>query len=113
MCCTIWEGNCIRLIIMKEISKRNAKKLGLDVMLLQTQEECAELTKAISKYNRTRGIGQITEMSQGDAYQNMLEEIADVNICVEQLIYLLGVKEEINDLKDKAFEKVQERYKNF
>ena len=95
---------------MKYISKENAKKLGLDTLLWQTQEECGELVKAVGKYNRTRGIGQKTETSKKEAYQNLLEELADVSICVEQLIYLLGAENDIEALKDKAFEKVKNRY---
>ena len=97
---------------MKEISKQNAKKLGSQTILFQTQEECGELIKAIAKYNRVNGIGQKTETPREDAYSNLLEELADVSICIEQLIYLLDVKTEIEELKDKAFLKVNRRYRN-
>ena len=95
---------------MKEISKQNAKKLGKQTMLFQTQEECAELIKAIGKYNRTNGIGQKTETTKEEAFTNLLEELADVSICIEQLIYLLDIETEIEELKDKAFRKVKHRY---
>lgn len=95
---------------MKEISRLNARKLGKDTMLLQTMEECGELIKAISKYNRTRGIGQITETPPHEAFDNLLLELADVRICVEQLIYLLDAETEVKYLMDIAFEKVRRRY---
>lgn len=95
---------------MKEISKQNAMKLGKDTLLLQTIEECGELIKAISKYNRARGIGQKTETPQSEAFDNLLLELADVKICVEQLIYLLDAETEVKYLMDVAFEKVAKRY---
>lgn len=49
---------------MTEKSKQNARKLGKDTLLWQIQEECAELIQAVAKYNRCRGVGQITEVSK-------------------------------------------------
>lgn len=97
---------------MENISKENAKKLGIDTLLWQTQEECGELIKAIGKYNRTRGIGQKTEVSNEEAYRSLLKEIADVNICLEQLTYLFGAEFVIDNMKNIAFAKVQKRYEN-
>ena len=96
---------------MNEISKQNAETLGLDTMTFQTMEECGELIKAISKFNRTRGIGQKTEMAHRDAYLQMIEEMADVEICIEQLKYLLGCESMVDQAKIVAFEKVHNRYK--
>lgn len=96
---------------MTDISKKNADTLGLQTLLFQTQEECGELIKAIGKYNRTNGIGQKTEMLSHDAWSAMLREIADVSICIEQLIYLLDAEELVNQCRDTAFHKVKERYK--
>lgn len=97
---------------MKEISKENAKKLGVQTLLFQSQEECGELIKAIGKYNRTNGIGQKTETSMEKAYEDMINEIADVEICLEQLKYLLNIEEIVEECKDGAFNKVHERYKD-
>lgn len=96
--------------MIASISKRNAKMLGKETNLLQTIEECGELIKAICKYNRTLGIGQKTEVTTKDAYQNLIEEIADVSICIEQLIYLQGIEDEVEDAKAKALVKVEKRY---
>lgn len=95
---------------MKEISIRNAEILGKQTLLFQTQEECGELIKAIAKYNRTRGIGQRTETTEEIAYKNLIKELADVEICLEQLIYLLNAKESVDQKKQIAFEKVATRY---
>lgn len=93
-----------------DISKENANKLGVQTSLWQTQEECGELVKAIGKYNRTRGYGQITETTEEDAIKNLIEEIADVSICIEQLAYLLGVEGQVEEARNAAFNKVQKRY---
>lgn len=95
---------------MKEISRKNALKLGLQTMLFQTMEECGELIKAISKYNRYNGIGQKTEAKETEVYCNLLEEIADVEICIEQLKYLMSIESLVEQAKDVAFEKVAKRY---
>lgn len=95
---------------MKEISKQNAQKLGNQTLLFQTMEECGELIKAISKYNRTNGIGQKTEKTQEEAFFDMVMEIADVEICLEQLKYLMGINDEVKQAKDVAFDKVAKRY---
>ena len=96
---------------MTDISKKNADMLGLQTLLFQTQEECGELIKAIGKYNRTNGIGQKTEMLSHDAWSAMIQEIADVSICIEQLTYLLDAENVVDYCKNAAFHKVKERYK--
>ena len=49
------------------------------------QEECAELVQAVSKYKRG-----------GDKpISNMLEEMADVSIMIEQILYLLNQQTDI------------------
>ena len=94
---------------MTDISKSNAEKLGLNTMLFQTQEECAELIVAVSKYNRVNGIGQKTELNKDEAYNNLIEELADVSTCTEQLIYLLNCESDINKIKLEKFNKVRTR----
>ena len=60
-------------------------------MLLQTIEECGELIKAISKYNRVRGLGQPTEVTLEEAYENLLCELVDVQICLDHVRYLMNI----------------------
>lgn len=71
-----------------------ADHYGLDPQMSQTQEECAELIQAISKYKRAKGIGQSTPISVDEAKRNLVEEIIDVKIMIEQLQYLLDVDEQ-------------------
>lgn len=91
---------------MTEQSKQNARKLGKDALLWQIQEECAELIQAVAKYNRCRDIGQITEVSKQEAEQNLVKELADVEICLEQVKYLLNLDKDVKQAKQKALDKV-------
>ena len=98
--------------MISNISKDNAEHLGKQAMLWQTQEECGELVKSIAKYNRANGFGQVTDVKSKDAYIDMLKEIADVSICIEQLIYLLDAEDSVKRYRNEAFEKVRKRYCN-
>ena len=57
--------------------RKIADYYGLDAQLDMLQEECAELIQAVSKYKRTR-------------VTNIVEEMADVFIMLDQIIYLLN-----------------------
>lgn len=61
----------------EERIKRIADYYGLDAQLDMLQEECAELIQAVSKYKRKR-------------VTNIVEEMADVFIMLDQIIYLLN-----------------------
>jgi NTP pyrophosphatase (non-canonical NTP hydrolase) len=58
-----------------------ADHYGADSQLSQLCEECAELIVAVNHYKRS-----------GDA-NNLIEEIADVCIMLEQVKYLLDIKD--------------------
>lgn len=49
----------------------------------QLAEEAAELAQAVLKYNRAMGFGCYTPMSPKDANDAMVEEMADVLLCME------------------------------
>lgn len=66
--------------------KTIADHYGLDSQFNILQEELAELIQAISKYRR------------GDQ-SHILEEIADVIIMIEQVIYLLDRSDNLRDIK--------------
>ena len=61
--------------------KAIADHYGLNNQLMQTAEECAELTQAIMKVFRN-GLGEERD--------HLIEELADVQIMTSQLEYLLG-----------------------
>ena len=65
-------------ILEKAIEKYGEKQLD------QAQEELAELIVAISKYKRNENKFTIS---------NVIEEIADVNIMIKQVMMLLDIEE--------------------
>lgn len=67
---------------------------GFESQSIQCIEEMAELTQAITKLRRSRGIGQKTEKSEQECRDNVIEELADVYIMLIQMIYLMEALEE-------------------
>jgi len=75
----------------EKIFKKALQKWGFKAQSIILMEECAELIKAVSKMNRT------------DNPDFMYEEIADVQIMIEQMIHYYG---------EEAEEKILKNYKN-
>ena len=74
-----------------------AEHYGYEAQSNQLVEECAELIQAVSKYRRTSAKEPVTlELAnkQRIALDNLVEEIADVEIMLEQVKYLLQIPEE-------------------
>lgn len=57
-------------------------------LLAQLAEEAAELTHAALKLRRTYSATNPTTVSTIEAYKQLLEEVADVNVCLNVLGYL-------------------------
>ena len=54
--------------------------------MLQLSEECGELIQALLKYIRaTKGL---TPISERECKENILEEVSDVLLNIDQLLYL-------------------------
>lgn len=79
---------------MSDNEKRVADYYGLDAQINQSMEEMAELIQALNKYRRSNGTQPLG---------NVIEEIADVEIMLEQLKYLLDIEpvliDEVKDYK--------------
>lgn len=82
---------------------------GYDAQSRQLIEEMAELTQAINKYWRKQlECGKRTPFAtkpNNEEWKNIVEEIADVQICIKQVKYLL-------DIQDKDIIPVLERKLN-
>lgn len=79
---------------LTKMNLETAKRYGIE-QFNQTIEECAELIKALNKYRRTvhgAGIPADSE-SEDKLIRSITEEISDVEICIEQVKYLLGIEE--------------------
>ena len=81
-------------ILEKAIEKYGEKQLD------QAQEELAELIVAISKYKRNENKFTIS---------NVIEEIADVNIMIKQVMMLLDIEE--FEVKNEEISKLNRRKK--
>lgn len=81
---------------VSDMNKENAKYYGYEAQSNQLVEECAELIQAVSKYRRAvAGLGQpVAEEKKAVALENLVEEIADVEIMLEQIKYLLQIPED-------------------
>ena len=71
----------------------------------QLVEELAELIQAVNKYDRARGIGQpLRSGNQHTAFDNLVEEIADVETMLERIKHLLNISEvEIHLIKEQKY----------
>lgn len=74
---------------MKEQNIKNAEHYGYKRQSQQAIEECSELIQAISKYNRLLN-GEYAGKEK-KIIANLIEELADVEICIEQLKHFLEV----------------------
>lgn len=69
-----------------------ANHYGMESQIDIMQEECAELVQAVSKYKR----------GKDDDFSHLLEEMADVTIMIEQVLYLLDNK--MNEAESSAYD---------
>ena len=73
-----------------------AEHYGYEAQSRQCIEEMAELMQAINKLWRSIGHGQLTEKSFKECLENLTEEMADVQIMLWQIEYLLSAEKKLN-----------------
>ena len=78
------------------------KKFGSEAQLIVAIEELSELQKEICKYLRNK--------EQLYLVKGLVEEIADVEIMLEQIKFLLRLDWSIEEMKDQKIRRTQERY---
>ena len=71
-----------------------AKHFGLEMQKGKTVEECNELIQAI----------------KNEDFENTIEEIADVWIMLQQLIYLYGIEDNVNEVIGQKIQRTINRY---
>ena len=80
-----------------EAIKKIADTYGYDVQSRQLIEEMSELTQAINKYWRKQlECGKripFATRPDNEEWRNIVEEIADVQICIKQVKYLLNIQD--------------------
>lgn len=89
-------AECIRKIAVEEdIFTRAITKYGAEAQEGVAQEECAELIQAISKKHRGK-------------QHNIVEEIADVEIMLEQLKIINGCENEVKEIRKQKIRRLAE-----
>ena len=84
------------------ILDENIKAHGTDFEVGIAMEECAELIQAISKVRRYGFVGKYKD--------NLLEEIADVNIVLTELVMMFDIElEEFYSVLDRKVQRIKER----
>ena len=83
------------------------KKVGAEGLLEQMIEESSELIKAVSKYERICKLYQPTELHDA-ARENIVEEIADIELVIEEYLDLL---EKNGDIKVRKRIETIQKYK--
>jgi len=91
-----------------------ADHYGLECQLQQLIEEMSELTQAICKYFRINGQGQpVPDYKRSTVEQNLVEELADVKLVLDQVIFLLACDEEVLEVMkqkiNRTFERIGEK----
>lgn len=86
-----------------------AERFGLENRMLQCTEECGELIQALSKYKRVSQGDKTCKMKRKQAINMVLEEIADVEITLKQLKYLLCKTEAVEYIKVRKVIRTEKR----
>lgn len=88
-----------------------ARYYGFDAQTNQLIEECAELIQEINKYKRQFLRGQPVRESGGKTPRDMVvEEIADVEVMLCQIKYLLHITDlEVEDIAENKIERTMMR----
>lgn len=95
-----------------------AQKYGYDAQSRQCIEEMAELTQAINKFwRKALGCGKGKQpdgekyITLSPAYDNLVEEIADVQIMLWQMVYLLNADTSIiiQQKLDRQMERIERK----
>ena len=92
--------------------KKIANHYGLTKQSRQLAEECAELIQATSKYMRFQETSYASTVDW-KYIESVCEEIADVEVMLEQMKYLLHINPTaIEAIKSKKIDRQLERIKN-
>ena len=98
-------GETMKRKKIEKIFKKSIEVYGKEAQSRQAMEECAELVQAINKCLRYP--------NKDDCKDNLVEEIADVEIMLFQLKEMFYINEtEVHEWKEKKAKREKERLKN-
>lgn len=94
----------------KDILDKAIEKYG-ELQLVKASEECCELAQALNKYYCMRQAdGEFNPMASLGLKTNIIEEIADVEIMIEQVKRLLAIKNrDVELIKEDKIERLGEK----
>ena len=89
---------------IKQVCQKAIKKWGQDAQLIKTIEELSELSKALCKYlNSDNNVNGLLD--------NIAEEIADVEIMIEQLKIIFDNADKVLFVKFSKIKRLEGRVK--
>lgn len=88
---------------------KQAEQFGLENRLVQCTEEAGELIQALSKYQRVQHGDKTCQTDMCHAEYMIAEEMADIEICIKQLKYLLGNTRKIEQIKVEKIQRTEQR----
>lgn len=85
---------------LKEKIDYAAERFGFEAISNQLIEEMSELTKALCKLNRFKGVGMppAKEHTEATLTDDIIEELADVTVTLEQMIHLMSAEPYIAEI---------------
>ena len=93
---------------MNETLAKAIANYGESVQIIVAVEEMSELQKALCKMLRHKKTGEYT---YGELYMSVIEEIADVEIMLEQLKMIFHSEELVGGVKVQKLKRLEERIK--
>ena len=88
---------------MSKLYAKAIKQFGEEAQLRQATEECAELIQAITKVQRYG--------SRVRRIDNLIEELADVQIMMEQVMQMYNLESLVSEVKREKLQRLRKRLK--
>jgi NTP pyrophosphatase (non-canonical NTP hydrolase) len=99
----------LKQIQIDKYTRKQAEQFGIENRLLQCTEECGELIQALSKYQRILQGDKTCQTDMCHAEYMITDEIADVELLLEQIKYLLGNEMEVRERKLYKLDRTEQR----
>lgn len=99
----------LKQIQIDKCIRKQAEQFGIENRLLQCTEECGELIQALSKYQRILQGDKTCQTDMCHAEYMIADEIADVELMLEQIKYLLGNEMEVRERKIYKLDRTEQR----
>lgn len=84
-----------------------AEHFGLKNRMNICIEECAELIQALCKNQRFFENDVTMNKTLKEVSDNVIEEIADVEICLKQIKYLMGITQDVEEVKAEKIKRTE------